>query len=84
MARIDQVGDKIYRISVFTPEKRVSFNQFLIDDERPALIHTGAYPMYQEVREAVSPVGPPDAWRELAQRCPAGIRARPANGADRF
>ena len=56
MARIDQVGDTIYRISVFTPEKRISFNQFLIDDERPALVHTGAYPMYEEVREAVSQV----------------------------
>ena len=26
MARIDQVADDIYRISVFTPEKRISFN----------------------------------------------------------
>ena len=56
MARIDQVGDSIYRISVFTPEKRISFNQFVIDDERPALVHTGQYPMYEEVREAVSQV----------------------------
>jgi hypothetical protein len=56
MARIDQVGDSIYRISVFTPEKRISFNQFVIDDERPALVHTGMYPMYEEVRAAVSQV----------------------------
>jgi len=56
MARIDQVGDSIYRISVFAPEKRICFNQFVIDDERPALVHTGMYPMYEEVRTAVSQV----------------------------
>jgi len=56
MARIDQVGDSIYRISVFSPDKRISFNQFVIDDERPALVHTGMYPIYEEVRTAVSQV----------------------------
>ncbi len=56
MARIDQVADGIYRISAFTPQKRLSFNQFLIDDERPALVHTGTYPMYDEVRAAIAQV----------------------------
>lgn len=56
MARIDQVGEGVYRISAFTPEKRISFNQFVIDDERPALVHTGQYPMYEEVRAAVSQI----------------------------
>jgi flavorubredoxin len=56
MARIDQVADGIYRISVFEPEKRISFNQFVIDDERPTLIHTGQYPIYDEVRAAMSHV----------------------------
>ena len=63
MARIDQVSDTIYRISVFTPEKRISFNQFLLDDERPALVHTGQYPMYEEVRDAVSRVLDPSRLR---------------------
>src|SRR5262245_5077429 len=56
MARVDQVAEGIYRISVFEPEKRISFNQFLIDDVRPTLIHTGQYPIYEEVRAAVSQV----------------------------
>jgi flavorubredoxin len=56
VVRIDQVADSIYRISSFTPQKRLSFNQFLIDDERPALIHTGTYPMYDDVRAAVAQV----------------------------
>ena len=54
VVRFDQVGDTIYRISSFMPEKRLSFNQFLIDDERPALVHTGTYPMYDDVRAAVA------------------------------
>jgi hypothetical protein len=38
MARIDHLIGGIYRISTFAPEKRISFSQFLIDDDAPALI----------------------------------------------
>jgi hypothetical protein len=38
VARIDEVGDSLYRISVFVPEGHLSFNQFPAEDERPALI----------------------------------------------
>src|SRR2546428_10439049 len=34
----------------------MSFNQFLIEDEHPALIHTGTYPMYEDVRQAMAEV----------------------------
>ena len=44
MARIDHLTGGIYRISTYAPEKRISFNQFLIDDNNPALIHTGTFP----------------------------------------
>jgi hypothetical protein len=30
------------------------FSQFLIDDERPALIHTGMYGLYEGVRDGVA------------------------------
>src|SRR5207247_2824795 len=33
-----------------------SYNQFLIDDEHPTLIHTGTYPLYEDVRQAVSEI----------------------------
>jgi flavorubredoxin len=58
MARIDEIVDGIYRISTTTDEDGFvfQFNQFLIDDERPALIHTGMYPMYDDVRDAVAEV----------------------------
>jgi hypothetical protein len=46
MTRIDEIVDGIYRISTMPKEYPVSFNQFLIDDEHPALSHTGMAPIY--------------------------------------
>jgi flavorubredoxin len=54
MRRIDQVTDGIYRINAFEPQYGISFSQFLIMDERPALIHTGTHPWYEDVRKAVA------------------------------
>ena len=54
--RIDHITGGIYRISIWEPEARITFNQFLIDDERPALIHTGTYDHYEAVRGAIGEV----------------------------
>jgi len=54
MHRIDNILADIYRISAFDPQIGITFNQFLIVDERPALIHTGTFPMYEGVRKAVA------------------------------
>jgi flavorubredoxin len=58
LARIDEIVGGIYRISttVGLDGGEFQFNQFLISDERPALIHTGMHPMYEEVRDAVGQV----------------------------
>ncbi len=56
MAQVDEVAEGIYRICTFVPGAGINFNQFLIDDERPALIHTGMFPMYEDVRKAVAEV----------------------------
>ena len=56
MARVDEVAKGIYRISSVIPGQPVAFNQFIIDDERPALVHTGMYPLYEDVRKAVAEV----------------------------
>jgi flavorubredoxin len=56
MARVDEVAHGIYRISTMDPGFYITFNQFLIGDERPALIHTGMFPMYEDVRKAVAEV----------------------------
>src|SRR5688572_7126713 len=54
--RIDHITGGIYRIATFTPDYGITFNQFLIDDERPALIHTGEHAAYDNIRKAVAKV----------------------------
>ena len=57
MAHIDEIVDGIYRIS--TPPARgtpITFNQFLIDDELPTLIHTGVHDAYDDIRKAIGEV----------------------------
>ncbi len=55
-ARIDHIVGGIYRISVWSPDADLTFNQFLIDDEAPTLVHTGRYDDYVAVVAAVSQV----------------------------
>jgi flavorubredoxin len=55
-ARIDHVVGGIYRISVWSPDTGLTFNQFLIDDEAPALIHTGRHDDYDAVVAALGQV----------------------------
>ena len=54
--RIDHIAGGIYRISTMTDAYGITFNQFLIDDERPTLVHTGEYDSYENVRKAVAEV----------------------------
>jgi flavorubredoxin len=57
MASIVEIVGGIYRISSPpTAEVPLSFNQFLVDDERPALIHTGYFESYDTVRSAIAEV----------------------------
>jgi flavorubredoxin len=57
MAQIDEIVDGIYRIS--TPpdaDVPITFNQFLIDDEAPVLVHTGVHQAYDGIRKAIGEV----------------------------
>jgi len=54
--RIDEIVDGIYRISHWSGESTITFNQFLIADERPTLVHAGRYGDYEGVRDAISQV----------------------------
>src|SRR5919109_4198488 len=54
--RIDRIIGGIYRIATMTEPYGITFNQFLIDDERPTLVHTGEYGVYENVRKAISEV----------------------------
>jgi flavorubredoxin len=56
MAHIDQIAGGIYRICTPPTEFTISFNQFLIDDEKPALIHTGMSFLYDDIVKAIKQV----------------------------
>jgi hypothetical protein len=43
----------VYRISGLVPEYGITFNQFLVDDEYPVLIHTGPIGMYEKIESKV-------------------------------
>jgi flavorubredoxin len=55
---ISDIRDGIYRIAGFVGEYGITFNQFLISDIKPTLIHTGPLGMYSKIEEKVKEVGP--------------------------
>ena len=65
-ARIDEIADGIYRISVFVPDVApggFTFNHFLVRDEQPLLFHTGKRKMFPLVSEAVAKLMPVETLR---------------------
>lgn len=68
--QIDEIAEKIYRISTFVPEVAqpagFTFNQFLLLDEEPLLFHTGMRGLFPAVREAVAKVMPLHDLRWIA------------------
>jgi len=53
---ISEVIYGIYRISGFVERYGITFNQFLIQDENPTLIHTGPIGMFSKIEEKVKEV----------------------------
>jgi flavorubredoxin len=56
--KIAEIHDGIYRISGYDSIFGITFNQFLIVDEQPVLIHTGPIGMYKKIEEKVKEVIP--------------------------
>jgi flavorubredoxin len=64
--RIDHITGGIHRISTLVPPYGITFNQFLIDDERPMLIHTGEHAAYESIRKAIGEVLDPARLAHIA------------------
>ncbi len=60
---VTEIAPDTYRISTFHPGYRMQFNQFLVKDEEPLLIHTGFRKMFSVTREAVSRLIDPGTLR---------------------
>src|SRR5262245_4678431 len=57
VAQVDHIVDGIYRISTPPdPEVPITFNQFLIEDEAPVLVHTGVHQAYDGIHKAIKEV----------------------------
>jgi flavorubredoxin len=83
MAQVTEIVDGIYRICSLRAGQSalVGFNQFLIDDEHPTLIHTGYHDSYEAVRGAVAEVLDP---KRLAYVVLAHFESDECGGMDRF
>jgi flavorubredoxin len=57
--RVDEIADRIYRLSTFLPAvgpHGLTFNQFLVDAEEPLLFHCGQRALFPAVSQAVARV----------------------------
>src|SRR5438105_1627794 len=63
---ISEIASGIYRISGFVDAYGISFNQFLVDGDKPMLIHTGPIGMFPKIEEKVQEVIPLDKLAYVA------------------
>lgn len=60
---VTEIAADVYRISTFHPEYGIQFNQFLVKDDEPFLMHTGFKKMFPITRDAVATVLDPSKVR---------------------
>lgn len=64
--QISEIAERIYRLSTFVPDlgpTGFTFNQYLIDDEQPLLIHAGHRAAFPLLAEALATITPLDRLR---------------------
>jgi len=62
-SNVTEVARDVYRISTFHPDYQIQFNQYLIKDDEPFLMHTGFRKMFEVTRAAVASVLDPATVR---------------------
>jgi len=60
---VTEIAPDVYRISTFHPGIGIQFNQFLIKDDEPFLMHTGFKQMFNDTLEGVSKIIDPKNLR---------------------
>jgi flavorubredoxin len=66
MAEIHEIADGIYRIATFIPPANLTFNQFVIVDDKPLLFHTGQRLLFPQTLDAVRRLIDPGAIRYIS------------------
>ena len=62
-SKVTEIARDVYRISTFNPDFGIQFNQFLIKDDEPFIMHTGMKKMFPITLEAVASVIDPAKLR---------------------
>lgn len=60
---VTEIATDVYRLSTFHPDFGIQFNQFLLADAEPFLMHTGMRQMFAQTRDAVAQVLDPSTVR---------------------
>jgi len=60
---VTEIADSIYRISTYSPDFGIQFNQFLVADDQPFLMHTGFRKMFAATRDGVASIIDPARLR---------------------
>ena len=62
-ADVTEIAPEVYRVSTFHPEYGIQFNQFLINDDEPFIMHTGFKKMFSITLEGVRSIIDPAKLR---------------------
>ena len=62
-SNVTEIAPDVYRISTFHPDFGIQFNQFLIKDDEPFLMHTGLKKMFPETLAGVASIIDPSQLR---------------------
>jgi len=62
-SKVTEIAPDIYRISTFHPDYGIQFNQFLLKDDEPFIMHTGFKKMFSMTLEGVASVIDPSTLR---------------------
>jgi len=60
---VTEIAPSVYRISAFHADYGMQFNQFLVDDDEPVLVHTGFRKAFATTRDAVRSILDPATLR---------------------
>jgi len=63
MSTVTEIAPDVFRISTFAPDFGIQFNQFVVRDDEPFLMHTGFKGMFPLVRDAVATLFDPARLR---------------------
>jgi flavorubredoxin len=61
MTQISEIAPDLFRLCTYVPDINLQFNQFLVRDEQPLLLHTGMRGLFPDVRDAVATLLDPAA-----------------------